>query len=131
MKQRLGTYTPIQKNHNYLRYSNTSMPKSPKGEPKRPASKLKPCGACEKSTEPQSELCRPCQRKVVAISKTQKYQFGACLKRMLQAKGTEKRLRVLAGKMDRNGDGFVDKTELRQWIVRSFRMLSREDSDEV
>ena len=43
----------------------------------------------------------------------------------------KKRLRILAGKMDRNLDGFVDKTELRQWIVRSFRMLSREDSDEV
>jgi len=42
----------------------------------------------------------------------------------------KKRLRILAGKMDRNLDGFVDKTELRQWIVRSFRMLSREDSDE-
>ena len=33
--------------------------------------------------------------------------------------------------MDRNSDGVVDKTELHQWIVRSFRMLSREDSDEV
>ena len=43
----------------------------------------------------------------------------------------KKRLAVLAAKMDRNSDGFVDKTELHQWIVRSFRMLSREDSDEV
>jgi len=42
----------------------------------------------------------------------------------------KKRLRILAGKMDRNSDGVVDKTELHQWIVRSFRMLSREDSDE-
>lgn len=48
----------------------------------------------------------------------------------LSPQEAKKRLRVLAGKMDRNGDGFVDKTELRQWIVRSFRMLSREDSDE-
>ena len=71
------------------------MPKSPKGEPKRLASRLKPCAACEKSMEPQLELCRQCQRKIVAISKTQKYQFGACIKSMLQAKGTEKRLRVL------------------------------------
>ena len=43
----------------------------------------------------------------------------------------KKRLAILAAKMDRNSDGFVDKTELHQWIVRSFRMLSKEDSDEV
>lgn len=48
----------------------------------------------------------------------------------LSPQEAKKRLRILAGKMDRNGDGFVDKTELRQWIVRSFRMLSREDSDD-
>jgi len=42
----------------------------------------------------------------------------------------KKRLRILASKMDRNSDGYVDKSELHQWIVRSFRMLSREDSDE-
>jgi len=42
----------------------------------------------------------------------------------------KKRLLVLAGKMDRNLDGFVDKVELHQWILRSFRAMSQEESDE-
>jgi len=48
----------------------------------------------------------------------------------LDPEEAKKRLRVLAVKMDRNGDGVVDKTEMHQWIVRSLRMLSREESDE-
>ena len=49
----------------------------------------------------------------------------------LDPEEAKKRLRVLAVKMDRNGDGVVDKTEMHQWIVRSLRMLSKEESDEV
>jgi len=48
----------------------------------------------------------------------------------LSPEEAKKRLRILAGKMDRNSDGYVDKPELHQWIVRSFRMLSREESEE-
>jgi len=42
----------------------------------------------------------------------------------------KKRLLVLAGKMDRNQDGAVDKVEMHQWIIRSFRSMSQEESDE-
>ena len=34
----------------------------------------------------------------------------------------------VSGKMDRNGDGSVDKKELFSWILRSFRSLSQEES---
>jgi len=40
------------------------------------------------------------------------------------------RLKVLLGKMDRNLDGSVDRKELYAWILRSFKSLSKEDSDD-
>lgn len=40
------------------------------------------------------------------------------------------KLKILAAKMDRNEDGAVNKDELKQWILRSFRSLSLEESDE-
>jgi hypothetical protein len=33
-------------------------------------------------------------------------------------------------KMDRNGDGSVDKKELFSWILRSFKSLSQEESSD-
>jgi len=42
----------------------------------------------------------------------------------------KERLRKLAVKMDRNLDGKIDKKELQAWIIRSFRMLSQEESTE-
>merc|ERR1719273_2602360 len=42
----------------------------------------------------------------------------------------KERLRKLAVKMDRNMDGKIDKKELQAWILRSFRMLSQEESTE-
>merc|ERR1712038_1661247 len=42
----------------------------------------------------------------------------------------KERLRKLAVKMDRNLDGKIDKKELQAWILRSFRMLSQEESTE-
>ncbi len=40
------------------------------------------------------------------------------------------RLRKLLTQMDRNGDETIDKTELQQWILRSFRSLAKEESQE-
>ncbi len=40
------------------------------------------------------------------------------------------RLEILVGKMDLNKDGFVDKAELKAWILKSFRSLSEEESEE-
>ena len=37
-------------------------------------------------------------------------------------------LNLIPGKMDRNGDGSVDKKELFSWILRSFKSLSQEES---
>ncbi len=42
----------------------------------------------------------------------------------------KKRLGELLPKMDRNGDDKVDKRELEQWILRSFRSLAAEESAE-
>ncbi|CAG0884797.1 unnamed protein product [Darwinula stevensoni] len=42
----------------------------------------------------------------------------------------KKRLRDLAEKMDKNHDGYVDKTEMKQWILRSFKLLSQEESED-
>jgi len=42
----------------------------------------------------------------------------------------KERLRTLATKMDRNMDGKIDKKELQAWILRSFKMLSQEESTE-
>lgn len=41
---------------------------------------------------------------------------------------SKKRLAVLVTKMDLNGDKFVDRHELKAWILRSFRMLSEEEA---
>lgn len=40
----------------------------------------------------------------------------------------KKRLALLVKKMDRNQDQFVDRHELKAWILRSFRMLSEEEA---
>ena len=37
-------------------------------------------------------------------------------------------LNLIPVKMDRNGDGSVDKKELFSWILRSFKSLSQEES---
>lgn len=42
----------------------------------------------------------------------------------------KQRLRELLTKMDRNKDEKIDKTELTQWIYRSFRMLNEEEAHE-
>jgi len=42
----------------------------------------------------------------------------------------KERLRKLATRMDRNLDGKIDKKELQAWILRSFKMLSQEESTE-
>lgn len=41
---------------------------------------------------------------------------------------SKKRLGVLVTKMDLNGDRYVDRHELKAWILRSFRMLSEEEA---
>jgi Ca2+-binding EF-hand superfamily protein len=41
-----------------------------------------------------------------------------------------KRLRALVEKMDLDGDKSIEKPELKAWILRSFRMLSEEESKE-
>lgn len=43
---------------------------------------------------------------------------------------SKKRLKVLAKKMDKNGDGFVDPDELTEWIVDSLQLLDKEETDE-
>lgn len=40
----------------------------------------------------------------------------------------KKRLKVLAQKMDRDHDGYVDKKELTEWVLRSFKMLTEEEA---
>ncbi|XP_059617293.1 reticulocalbin-2 [Phlebotomus argentipes] len=42
----------------------------------------------------------------------------------------QRRLSVLVLKMDLNTDGFIDRHELKAWILRSFRMLSQEEANE-
>jgi hypothetical protein len=42
----------------------------------------------------------------------------------------KKRLRVLVEKMDLDGDKTIEKLELKAWIMRSFKMLSEEESKE-
>ena len=41
-----------------------------------------------------------------------------------------RRLRILVEKMDLDKDGFVDKSEMHAWILRSFKSLSKEESEE-
>ncbi|XP_067006847.2 reticulocalbin-2 [Anabrus simplex] len=40
----------------------------------------------------------------------------------------KRRLRILVSKMDLNKDNAIDRNELHAWIVRSFKMLSKEES---
>ncbi|MCL4110292.1 UNVERIFIED_CONTAM: hypothetical protein GTU68_006569 [Idotea baltica] len=42
----------------------------------------------------------------------------------------KRRLEILLKKMDRNKDISIDQKELHSWILRSFRMLSEEESEE-
>ncbi|XP_068238963.1 reticulocalbin-2 isoform X1 [Palaemon carinicauda] len=42
----------------------------------------------------------------------------------------KRRLEILLLKMDRNNDKYIDRKELHSWILRSFRMLSEEESSE-
>ncbi|XP_023324145.1 reticulocalbin-2 [Eurytemora carolleeae] len=48
----------------------------------------------------------------------------------LSPEEAKKRLKVLLEKMDRNLDQSVDRKELYAWILRSFKSLSKEDSDD-
>lgn len=41
---------------------------------------------------------------------------------------SKKRLAVLVGRMDSDGNGKIDKNELTNWIVNSFKKLDREDA---
>lgn len=43
---------------------------------------------------------------------------------------SKKRLAVLVKKMDLNADGFVDRHELKAWILRSFKNLSEEEAED-
>ncbi|KAL1490461.1 hypothetical protein ABEB36_013150 [Hypothenemus hampei] len=42
----------------------------------------------------------------------------------------KRRLEILLTKMDISKDGFIDRNELKAWIMRSFRMLSEEEAIE-
>lgn len=48
----------------------------------------------------------------------------------LSPEESKKRLGVIAKKMDLNGDGFVDRYELKTWIYNSLQQLDREEIDE-
>lgn len=48
----------------------------------------------------------------------------------LPASEAKRRLEILLVKMDRNNDKHIDRKELHSWILRSFRMLSEEESAE-
>lgn len=43
---------------------------------------------------------------------------------------SKRRLGLLVQKMDLNSDGFVDRHELKAWILRSFRKLSEEEAED-
>ncbi|KAI4464736.1 reticulocalbin [Holotrichia oblita] len=43
---------------------------------------------------------------------------------------SKRRLRILLTKMDLDGDNKISRQELRAWILRSFRMLTKEEADE-
>ena len=48
----------------------------------------------------------------------------------LSPEEAKKRLSVLVDKMDASGNGMIDKTELKNWILASFKSLSKEESNE-
>lgn len=41
---------------------------------------------------------------------------------------SKKRLKILLEKMDLDGDNYIERNELKAWILRSFSMLSAEES---
>ena len=57
-------------------------------------------------------------RMYISGSKTLEHEFDE-----LDEEEAEHRLRLLAMKMDRNGDGHVDKDELTHWIIMSYEYL--------
>ncbi|CAG4972682.1 unnamed protein product [Colias eurytheme] len=48
----------------------------------------------------------------------------------LSPEESKRRLELLLPKMDLNGDKFIDRDELRKWILNSFINLSREEAEE-
>ncbi|CAK1603584.1 unnamed protein product [Parnassius mnemosyne] len=48
----------------------------------------------------------------------------------LSPEESKRRLGLLLPKMDLNGDQFIDRKELKKWILNSFIKLSREESEE-
>lgn len=48
----------------------------------------------------------------------------------LSPQESKRRLAILVEKMDRNSDRFVDRHELKAWILRSFRSLAQEEAAE-
>ncbi|XP_014256660.1 reticulocalbin-2 [Cimex lectularius] len=48
----------------------------------------------------------------------------------LSPEESKRRLKILLVKMDLNKDNFIDRNELRAWILRSFKMLSEEESND-
>ncbi|XP_029848832.2 reticulocalbin-2 [Ixodes scapularis] len=48
----------------------------------------------------------------------------------LSPEEAKRRLQELAVKMDKDGDGYVDRTELIEWILRSFKLLTQEEAAE-
>jgi len=58
-------------------------------------------------------------------SKKEAQDFGN-----LSPEEAKRRLKILLEKMDRNGDKSIERQELYAWILRSFKSLSKEESDE-
>ncbi|CAH2065852.1 unnamed protein product, partial [Iphiclides podalirius] len=48
----------------------------------------------------------------------------------LRPEESKRRLALLFPKMDPNGDGYIDRKELKKWILNSFVKLSREEAQE-
>lgn len=48
----------------------------------------------------------------------------------LSPEESKKRLAILVSKMDLNNDKFIDRHELKAWILRSFKKLSEEESED-
>uniref|UniRef100_A0A182JPQ0 Reticulocalbin-3 n=1 Tax=Anopheles christyi TaxID=43041 RepID=A0A182JPQ0_9DIPT len=48
----------------------------------------------------------------------------------LSPEESKKRLTLLVVKMDQNSDGYVDRHELKAWILRSFKSLAEEEASE-
>lgn len=48
----------------------------------------------------------------------------------LSPEEAKKRLAVLVTKMDQNADGYVDRHELKAWILRSFKSLAEEEASD-